>query len=243
MTNISTRQGFVPCQVEEPSAGSAWPGVVVVHDALGMTEDLRQQTRWLAEAGYLAAAPDLFHGDSRGRCLFAVMRDLSRGSGGRSFEELTAVRHWLARHRRCTGKVAALGFCLGGGFALALAPGGDFDACGASYGAMTQRTWARMPRACPIVASYGGRDPSLRGEAARLERVLSEHGVPHDIKEYPGVGHGFMNDHPPGDGNRIFRLFAWLSNTRYDQDATRDARRRILAFFNQHLRESAAVST
>lgn len=229
----------IPAFVAMPDTKRPRPGVVIVHDALGMTEDLRNQARWLASAGYLAAAPNLFHRGSRTRCLFRTMRELTKGTQGESFDDLRSVRSWLQQQDACTGRIAILGFCLGGGFALALAPSGDYAACSANYGAMAAANWPRLARSCPIVASYGGDDASLRGEAAKLEAALTQFGVPHDVEEYPGVGHGFMNDHPPGDGNWVFSLLAWVSNTHYDAAATADARRRIIEFFDEHLKPAA----
>ena len=63
--------------------------------------------------------------------------------------------------------------------------------------------------------------------------------VPHDVKIYPGVSHGFMNDHDPADVTLLLRFLARISRTKYDEEATRDARRRITAFFNTHLRGTA----
>jgi carboxymethylenebutenolidase len=73
--------------------------------------------------------------------------------------------------------------------------------------------------------------------AVRLEGSLAAHGVPRDVKEYPGVGHGFMNAHDPRDSTWVFRVLSWISNTRYDASATTDARRRITAFFDAHLKQ------
>ena len=56
------------------------------------------------------------------------------------------------------------------------------------------------------------------------------------MKSYPGVGHGFMNDHSADDVSWLFRVMIRLSNTKYDEPATMDARRRIIAFFDAHLR-------
>jgi carboxymethylenebutenolidase len=125
---------------------------------------------------------------------------------------------------------------MGGGFALMLAPGAGYRASAVNYGALADEHWSRLADACPIVASYGGDDPTLKGTAARLERSLAAHGITHDVKEYPGVGHGFMNDHKPSDSNWVFTALAWISNTCYDARATADARKRITDFFNMHLR-------
>lgn len=67
--------------------------------------------------------------------------------------------------------------------------------------------------------------------------------IPHDVKVYPGVGHGFMNDHDPADATLLLRFLARISGTRYDEDATQDARRRITEFFDTHLRASPAGTT
>ena len=56
------------------------------------------------------------------------------------------------------------------------------------------------------------------------------------MKVYAGVGHGFMNDHAAGDKTLVLRFLARVSGTRYDPDATLDARRRVAAFFDRHLR-------
>jgi carboxymethylenebutenolidase len=238
MTRIAGgARGEIPTFVAMPSAPGPWPGVVIVHDGLGMTEDLRNQARWLAGAGYLAAAPDLFHWGGHLRCLFRTMRDLARGTQGPAFDDLSAVQTWLARHPRSTGRVGIVGFCLGGGFALMLAPAHSYVASAVNYGDLSNAAWHQLANACPIVASYGGCDPTLKGMAARLERSLAAHGVPHDVKEYPGVGHGFMNDHDPSDSTWIFKVLASISNTRYDARATEDARRRIAAFFDTHLKQ------
>jgi carboxymethylenebutenolidase len=231
--------GTLPTLAEIPEGDGPFPGVVVVHDALGMSHDLGAQVRWLAAARYLAAAPDLFAWGGHGRCLFRTLRDMTRGDG-RAFEDLELVRGWLSRHPKSTGRVGIVGFCMGGGFALMLAPGTAYAASAVNYGGMSDRFWARMAESCPIVASYGAEDGSLKGEAERLERVLADHGIPHDVKVYPGVGHGFMNDHDPRELHWIVRLLAWMSNTRYDARATEDARRRIVAFFDRYLRATAA---
>lgn len=129
-----------------------------------------------------------------------------------------------------------MGFCFGGGYALALAPSHDYSAVAANYGAVTDWGWEKLKDACPIVASFGADDPILKGQAEALEKVLSEYDVPHEIKVYEGVGHGFMNKHSPKDSNWIFNFLSWVSNTKYNEEATLDARKRIIAFFDKYLK-------
>ena len=71
--------------------------------------------------------------------------------------------------------------------------------------------------ACPIVGSYGAKDRVNRGSAKRLERVLTATGVDHDIREYPGAGHGFLNDHDPSDMPVLFAVMGRLSGTAFHE--------------------------
>ena len=72
---------------------------------------------------------------------------------------------------------------MGGGFALMLAPGYGYGASAVNYGAMNEAAWDRLSDACPIVASYGGDDPTLKGMAARLARSLTAEGVNAESKQ------------------------------------------------------------
>lgn len=106
----------------------------------------------------------------------------------------------------------------------------------ANYGLIPDHAATDFTRACPIVASYGARDKSLHGAAQRLDRLLDELGIDHDVKEYAGVGHGFMNDHHDEHTPWYFAFMGrFVGGVAFDDVATADARHRISVFLQQHL--------
>ena len=233
MTQVPGTSSALNAHVAVPPVGEGpWPGVVVLHEVFGLTDDVRQQADRLASAGYLAVAPDLFTDGGALRCLKSTFAALSSGRG-KAVDDIPAVRSWLAGRDDCTGKVGVIGFCLGGGFALVLANRG-FDASAPNYGPLPKDPREALAGACPVVASFGRRDRGLPGAAAQLEEVLTGLGVEHDVKEYPDAGHSFLNRHNTGVPLTYLERVAGLD---YHHASAEDAWTRIQRFFALHLRD------
>jgi len=227
-----TTVGDVPAYRVAPTGEGPWPGLVVVHEVFGLDDQMKRHADRLGAMGHVVLAPDLL---ARGRtvvCLAQTMAALRTGRGP-AFDDLDEARTALLADPSCNGSVGVVGFCVGGGFALLLAGRPGWDAVAANYGALP-RDLAVLDGACPVVASYGGRDRYLRGAASRLETALSERGVVHDVKEYPTAGHAFLNreDVSPWYLAPLTRLVMRVGP---DPVASQDAWRRIEEFLGRHL--------
>jgi carboxymethylenebutenolidase len=157
------------------------PGVIVIHEILGLNDDIRRITARFAAEGYVAVAPDLFAGlGPKPICTLRVLVQYWKGEG-RAWEVLEATRRWLdERPEVDSGRVGVAGFCMGGGFALLMAVKSPVGAAAAFYGDVPRRIEA-LRGTCPVIAGYGGRDKYFARQGRRLERFLRELGIPHDV--------------------------------------------------------------
>jgi carboxymethylenebutenolidase len=228
--------GYLAVPVATSDRPGPWPGVVLVHDAFGLGDDMREQADWLAAAGYVVAVPDLYGGRSAIRCLKGTFAQLARRRGP-AFDRLDAVRAALSADRRCTGPVGVIGYCMGGGFALLLAGQPGWSAASVNYGQVPDDVADVLAGACPVVASFGGLDKGLPGAAARVRAAAEATGTVADVREYPGARHGFINRLTAASPLTPLLKVAGIG---YDHDAAADAKRRILAFFDTHLRGPGA---
>ena len=195
------------------------PGVVVIHEAFGLNDDMRSIARRFADQGYIALAVDLFSGRNQVLCMFRLFAGSLRKSldhGG--IRDLQAALTWLgAQPSVDTGRIGAVGYCLGGGLAIALACADGRVQAIAPYYAINPRPLAAVARACPVVGSYPEQD--FTAKAGRtLDAELDKHNIAHDIKIYPGAKHSFF-----GAGRN------------HDEAAAQDSWARVLAFFDEHI--------
>ncbi|OSC39543.1 dienelactone hydrolase family protein [Mycobacterium decipiens] len=230
---IDTPAGPIDALLGVPQGEGPWPGVVVVHDAIGYAPDNASISERIARAGYLALTPNMYARGGRARCIIRVFRELLT-KRGRALDDVLAARDHLLAMPECSGRVGIAGFCMGGQFALVLSPKG-FGASAPFYGTPLPRNLSEtLDGACPIVASFGNRDPVGIGAASRLREVAAAKRISADIKSYPGAGHSFANKLP---GQPLMRITGFG----YHAAATEDAWRRVFAFFGQHLGTEATT--
>ncbi len=213
-----------------PSALPA-PGILVLHELFGLNDDIRRITDRFADLGYVAVAPDLLDG-GRISCVARAMAQIQRGEGSILDTAEDHLRSLADREDVDDRRVAVVGFCMGGSFALLLGARGTAQAISANYGIFPGDDVAE--RLCPVIASYGGKDHLMGRDGIKLSRALEGTGVPRDIVTYPNAGHSFMNQ---AEGHRISKALIGrpLMAVAFDEDAAEDSWERIDAFFAEHV--------
>jgi carboxymethylenebutenolidase len=217
-----------------PDGTGPWPGIVLIHEAWGLDDQMRGHADRLARAGYLVLAPDLYSQGGARRCLVSTMTAMVTGKG-RAFADIEAARTWLTVSEECTGRIGAIGFCMGGGFALLSVH--TMAAISANYGFLPKNLDEAMAGACPVLAAYGALDRPLRTAPARLSAALERAGVVHDVTQYPDAGHAFLNEGESGP--RWLRPLLRASHSGPEPESAAREWRRIEAFFAEHLSEPA----
>jgi carboxymethylenebutenolidase len=209
-----------------PDSDGPHPAVVVIHEAFGLNDNIRDISRRFAAEGYAALAVDLFTGRSRTLCMARVIGGLITGREPSAIPELVAALDYLAAQPEVDPeRVGAIGFCMGGGFAIAWARRDERLRAIAPFYGTNPRPLAAVRRMCPVVGSYPGKDFTARS-GRKLDAQLSRLGVAHDMKIYPDARHSFFND-----GGRA-----------YNEPAASDAWERTLAFFSEHVRSPRATA-
>ena len=219
------------------SAGVA-PGVVVLHEVWGLNDDMRAVADRIAAQGYAVVAPDLYSHGNKAICLTRVLSDVNRLGDGQVATDIVRTRSWLAdRSGVDANRVGIIGFCMGGGFALAAAARGNFAAVATNYGAVPRKE--RLVGVCPVVGSYGALDRAFARQGERLESYLEELGIDHDVKIYEGVGHSFMT---AGGGPSVLKRLPNPLKPGYSAAEADDAWDRLFRFFDKHVKGAATMS-
>jgi carboxymethylenebutenolidase len=208
------------------------PGVVVIHDIMGLGADFKRIAGRFADNGYTALVPDLYDGaGSKALCVARTVLASTRGEGD-AFDRLDSAKGYLgALDGVDPDRIGVVGFCMGGGFAILLAARGGLGACAPFYGPVPAAAEA-LRGICPVVGGFGEADRAFAAQGRRLIDHLTELGVPHDVVLYPGVGHSYMNDHRTA----LFRAGRYgPMRAAYDHASSEDSWERMLRFFGEHL--------
>jgi carboxymethylenebutenolidase len=208
-------RGYLAC----PAKAGRAPGVLVIHENRGLSPYIEDVARRFAAEGYVAFAPDAltpvggYQGEDKGRELFGKLDE------AKTTEDFVAGVAYVKTRPECNGKLAAVGFCWGGGMANTLATRvPELAAAAPFYGPQPSAADAAKIKAA-MQLHYASNDPRINAGIAAYEEALKAAGVKHETHTYANTRHGFHNDTTP----------------RYDEAAAKLAWSRTLAWFKQHL--------
>lgn len=216
-STVGKLSGYLVKQKEFPKAG----GVIVISENRGLNPHIKDVTRRLATEGFLALAPDYLSvrggtpaDEDKARDLIGTLKP----------EETVAISRAslaaLAARVDCTGKVAAVGFCWGGGKVNELAVAEPALAAGvAYYGAQPKADQVASIKA-PLLLHYAGLDERINAGIPDFEKALKDNGKFYELYMYDGANHAFNND---------------TNEARYDKDAAELAWSRTVEFLRKNL--------
>ncbi|MFT4768722.1 MAG: carboxymethylenebutenolidase [Glaciecola sp.] len=205
----------------QPEGEGPFPAVLVMHENRGLNPYIQDVARRFAVAGFLALAPDGLApiggypgNDDDGR---AMQRTLDQS---KLRQDMLNSALFVKLHELSTGKLAATGFCWGGGTTnfLATELAGDLQAAAPFYGAAPDTDKVKNIKAA-VQVHYAELDDRVNAMSPDYEAALAAHGVTHEMHVYPGTRHGFHN----------------YSTPRYEADAAQLAWERMVGFFSEHL--------
>lgn len=216
-----------------PDDGRPHPAVLVFIEAFGVNSHFRELAARLAEAGFTALIPDVYHGNVFDYSdITNAIGHLRSLNDEQVMAETVAALDYLAASAHANDAVGVLGFCMGGRYAFLANAEQTTRIRGAVsfYGggiAPEQDAAGRKPlldrvphMQTPLLLQYGTADQSIQpAEQARIVEALNSAGKRFSMEVYPDAGHGFFCDDRPS----------------YDADAAAQGWQRTLAFFHQHL--------
>lgn len=213
-------QRTVESFIAYPEVKDKATAVVVIHEIFGLSDWVRGVTDQLAEAGYIAIAPDLLSGMAPNG---GGTAELGGADGARKVigslppdqvtADLDAVVAYVSKLPACNGKVVVAGFCWGGGQTFRYATNNPSIKAGfVFYGPSPDDSAALARIACPIYGFYGGNDARINAGIPKTEELMKAAKKTYEPVIYDGAGHGFMRagEDPTGnEPNKKARTDAW----------------------------------
>ena len=212
--------GALTGYLARPAGEGPRPAIIVIQEWWGLNDNIKDIARRFAAEGFVALAPDLYHGQvvsepNEARKLIMAL-DMEAAVG----EIQRAVDFLLQQPFVAGPKVGLTGFCMGGRLVLMTALADDrLGAAVPFYGSPLTAEQAGQVKA-PVLGLYGELDGGIPAESVReMQKGLNAAGIPNDFVIYPGAQHAFFNDTRPS----------------YHPQAAADAWQRALAWFHRYL--------
>lgn len=208
----------------KPSGTGPFPAVIVIQEWWGLDAQTKSIADRFAQEGYLAFAPDVYHGELAQLGDGETAMKLVQKYGPTASAELATMFDGLKALPDCNGKIGSVGFCFGGRMSLALSTSRPLDAVCTFYGGGMQTIFDQLSAnlKAPVLGFFGDADVSIpAGTVEEFDKLLDEVGVEHEVIMYPNSGHAFFRDSDPSV---------------YIPDASKDAWERAKKFFGKHLR-------
>lgn len=213
---------MVHCFVVYPEVKDEAPAVLIIHENMGLTDWVRGVADQLAEAGYIAVAPDLLSGmaPSGGRTKdFADVNAAREAIYALKPEQVTAdlvaAADYACKLPACNGKLAVAGFCWGGSTTFRFATQRkDLAAAFVFYGTAPTEEAELSKIACPVFGFYAGDDARVSATVSGTTEQMKKLDKSYEAKTYEGAGHGFMRageETGASDANRKARDEAWAA--------------------------------
>jgi carboxymethylenebutenolidase len=214
--------GSIPGYLAKPEGNGPWPGLIVIQEWWGLDQQTKNIADRFAGAGYLAFAPDLYHGEvarlGDNPAATALVQKYSPGAP----VDLQKAFDALKTQPECSGKVGSVGFCFGGRMSLALGISRPLQAVCTFYGGGMQQLFDQLGGLkAPVLGLFGDQDVSIpAGTIQEFDRLLDTLGLEHEVIVYPNSGHAFFRD---------------LDPQAYRPEAAKDAWGRVTKFLAKHL--------
>jgi len=206
-----------------PDSNEPAPGVVVIQEWWGLDDHIKDIANRFAESGFVALAPDLYHGkvvpitepNEAQKALMALDRE-------RAQKEINGAAAWLKAQSYVVPKrVGVVGFCMGGGLALHVAARNpDIGAVSAFYGGGSPEAEAFANSKAAVLNITGGHDVGVTNTIQELNGKLHQYKMPHELKVYPEGHHAFFND---------------TRKEVYNAEAAKDAWKQTVDWFRKYL--------
>jgi carboxymethylenebutenolidase len=190
----------VNCFITYPEVKDKATAVIVIHEIFGLSDWVRGVTDQLAEAGYIAIAPDLLSGTAPGGGgtaelggMDAVRKAIMSLPSDQITADLNAVAEYVTKLPACNGKLAVGGFCWGGGQTFRYATNNkDIKAAFAFYGTAPENETDLGRINCPVYGFYGENDNRVDATIPKTAEAMKKLGKTYEPVIYKGAGHGFM---------------------------------------------------